>query len=216
VSENSLLNFNITTFALAAFVQRSCEDDQIGNEDAPADPTLEALEAMHRTTLQLDRALEHTDATFDAIAEALTLLEPALLFMGFTLGCARSRLGPGNLLDAELLGQAFILGGEDPAIACQHMRGLSKALAMLAQQGWQHLSIGWIALGDDLPIANQPVFDFGIVDLVSEFRLVRRRFAASNNLRVGFAQTGEFGRRGNHFALQHAPHGLVNDALDQR
>ncbi len=74
--------------------------------------------------------------------------------------------------------------------------------------------IGWIALGDDLPIADQPVFDLGIIDLMSEFGLMRRRFATANDLRVRFAQTGEFVLRRHGFALQHAPPRLINDPLD--
>ncbi len=63
----------MTTFALAAFVQRSCEDDQIGNDDAPADPALEARQSVSGATFQLHRTLHHADATFNPIAEALSL-----------------------------------------------------------------------------------------------------------------------------------------------
>lgn len=92
---------------------------------------------------------------------------------------------------------------------------MPEALAMLAQQRWQHLSIWRIALGNDLPIADQAVFDFGIIDLVPELGFMRGGFAPSDDLGMRLPQAGDFFLGGNGFALQHPTGRLIDHAFDQ-
>ena len=169
---------------MTAFVQRPGDDHQIGHKDAPADPTLETVGAVGWATLQLNCALHHTDATFNSIAKALGLPEPGLLFIAAALGCAQASVWNSDLLDTQTACQAFIVRGEEAAVARQHARRMTETLAMLSQQGRQHLGVRRIALGDDLPIADQAVFNFSVVDLVPELGFMRLRFATSDDLRV--------------------------------
>ncbi len=60
------------------------------------------------------------------------------------------------------------------------------------------------------------MFDFGIVELVSELGFMRLWLAPPDNLGVRLAQTDELVLRRNGFALKHSPHGLVYRTLDQR
>jgi hypothetical protein len=91
---------------------------------------------------------------------------------------------------------------------------MPKPFPMVAQQRREHPRIGWVTLGDHFPLANQTVFDFGIVDLVPEFCFMWRGFAPPDNLGVRLAQTDQLVRRWNGFALKHSPHGLVHRTLD--
>ncbi len=65
-------------------------------------------------------------------------------------------LRQGNLLYAELLRQAFVLGREEPPVTCEHLRGMAKALAMVTQQRREHPCIRRIAFGDHLPALISP------------------------------------------------------------
>lgn len=50
---------------------------EISNEDTGVDPALKALGYVGQTTSELDRALRHADATFDAVAKVQTFLNQA-------------------------------------------------------------------------------------------------------------------------------------------
>jgi hypothetical protein len=169
---------------MMVFGQGPGDDHQIRHEDASANPALKAIGCMSRATPELDGALHHTDATLDAVAEAQTFLEPTLFFGGCTLWRALASVWEGDLLDAQAASQALIVRGEESAVTRQPVRRMTEALAMLSQQSRQHLDIRRIASGDNLPIADQAVFDFGVVDLVPELGFMRLRFALPDDLRV--------------------------------
>ncbi len=69
------------------------DHDQVGDKDAPPDPTLEAVQAMIRAAPQLHRAFHDTDAAFNPIPKVLALLEPTLLFVRLAFFRPRARLG---------------------------------------------------------------------------------------------------------------------------
>ncbi len=100
-----------------ALVQCPGDDHQVGDENAPTDPSLEAIQIVIEATPQLHRALHDTDPAFNAIAKALPFLEPTLLFMGLALFRPRAGLGQSYLLDAELLRQAFVLRGKHAPVS---------------------------------------------------------------------------------------------------
>lgn len=95
---------------MTALMQQAGEDHQVGDDDAPTHPALEAIQSMQWAAFQLHRALHDADASFDTVAETLSLLEPGLLFVGFPLSGTLSGLREGNLCDAKFLGKAFIVG----------------------------------------------------------------------------------------------------------
>lgn len=73
-----------------------------------------------------------------------------------------------------------------------------------------------IAHSDNLPSTDQPAVHFGIVHLVTEFGVMRWRFAPTDNLRVRLNETHDFVGGRYAFAIQHTPFRLCHDLLDQR
>jgi len=71
-------------------------------------------------------------------------------------------------------------------------------------------------LGDDSPVHDESTVGFGIIDLVAKFRLVGRRFATTDDLRVRLKQTHHFSGGRNRLAVQYSPHRLRDGLLDQR
>src|SRR5512143_3880615 len=92
---------------------------------------------------------------------------------------------------------------------------MTEALAMPFEERRQHLGVWRVAESDHLPITNETMFDFGIVDLVSELGFMRLWLASPDNLGVRFPQAGDLLLGGNAFALEHPPGRLVDDTLHQ-
>lgn len=92
---------------------------------------------------------------------------------------------------------------------------MTEALAMLMQDGGQELRIDRVALGDDLPVTNQPTFDFGVVYFVPKLCITRRRFATADDLGMRFKQTDHFRCRRHTPFRQDALRGLGDDLLYQ-
>ena len=109
MSENSRLNFNISTFAMMTSIQQAGDDHHIRDQDAHPHPSLETVETMGGTTSQLNGAFHHANAAFDAIAEVQALLEPVLLLIGSALWRGSSGVREDDLLDAEAACQVFIV-----------------------------------------------------------------------------------------------------------
>src|SRR3989304_5447637 len=88
--------------------QELSDGRQIVGDHTPTHPTFHAQRAMSQTTVQVSCASQLTDASFDAIAEALRRPEPGLLLMlataiGFVagLGQADPARAPGSRLRSE-------------------------------------------------------------------------------------------------------------------
>lgn len=175
-----------------AFVAAARQYNQVGDDDPPPDPPLEALQSMIGTARQLYRAAHHTNAPFNAIAKPLAVLEPRLLFIGSALRRFGAGLGQRNLFNPQALRQPFIGGREQPLIPGQQPRGMLEAVAMAVQDRGQQLVIGGIAGGDDLPVAKEASVHFSIVDLMPKLGLPWAGFPAPNNLRMRFTQTDHF------------------------
>lgn len=92
---------------------------------------------------------------------------------------------------------------------------MSKATAMLTKQRRQQLLIWRIVERNHLPIANQTVFNFREIDVVSKLGFVRRRFTPLNNLDVRLKQADDFVGRHDGLSLQGASLGLVNRLFHQ-
>lgn len=167
-------------------------DHQVGDNDAPADPSFKAFQTMIGATRQLDRAADNADAAFNAIAKALTLPEPGLSFMRPPLISLVTGLWDANLLNAELTSQLFIRWREQTLVACQNPRPTPEAFLMAVQDSGQELIIWRVASRNSLPVTDQAVFHFGIIDLVAELGVMRVGFAPTNNLGMRFKETDHF------------------------
>ena len=92
------------------------------SDDAEADPSVHAVEAMVATAAQAVTTREHTDATFAPDAPALPAAEPALTFMG----APRRRLGAGPRQDhpshAAVHRRLFVAGRAETAVARGQIR----------------------------------------------------------------------------------------------
>lgn len=89
-------------------MEPACDDNEVGNQDAPTDPAFKSIETVMRTSPQLHRALDDTDPPFDAIAKTLTLFEPALFLVRFLLGAPMSTVGEDILIHPQPTRQFFI------------------------------------------------------------------------------------------------------------
>ena len=87
---------------------------------------------------------------------------------------------------------------------------------MLPQDNGQEVCIGRVALFDDLPVAYQSTFDFGVVDFVSKLRIARWGFASPQDLGVRFKQTNDLRRGGHTLFFQDTLRSLGDDLLNQR
>jgi hypothetical protein len=174
------------------FVAVACQHDQVGDNDPPPDPSLKALQPLIGTTCQLHGAAHHANAPFNAIPKPLALLKPGLLFVRAALRSFGAGLRNGNLFNAQALRQAFIGGREQALISGQQPRGVPEAGAMTAEDFGQQLLIRGIARGNELPVANEAPFHFGIVDLMAELRLPWARLTPANDLRMGFTEADHF------------------------
>jgi hypothetical protein len=195
-------------------VAAPCQSDQVGDKDSPPDPPLKALQAMIRTARQLDGPAHHTNAPFNAIAKPLAVLEPSLLFMRTALRSFGAGLGEGNLLNPQALRQAFIGGREQALVPSQHPWGVLEAVTMAVQDIGQQLLIWGIASGNELPVAKEPAFHFGVVDLMPELCLPRAGFAPANDLGMGFTEAHHLLVRRECLVVQHAPDRLPNSLFD--
>lgn len=176
---------------MAAFVRGSGYAHQIRHKDAPIDPALETSGSVGRATPEWDGALHHADATCDSVAKAQTFLEPVLLFRGGALRHARSRLWDRDLFNAQASSQVFIVWREkarSPLAHAADAQSVGNAGAAKAATSPRPED----CLGDNLQVADQAMFDFGVVDLVSEPGFVRLRFATADDLRVRLSWTGDF------------------------
>lgn len=72
---------------MAAFVQRACDDDHVGDENAQANPALESVGSVSHATPELYGAFHDTDATLDTVPKPLAFLEPSLVlaYAGYLL-----------------------------------------------------------------------------------------------------------------------------------
>jgi hypothetical protein len=140
----------------------------------------------------LHGAAHHTNAPLNAITKPLAVLEPGLFFVGSALRGFGPGLRNGNLFNPQALRQAFIGGREQALVPGQHPRSMPEAVAMAVQDLGQQLLIRGIASGHELPVAKQPPFHFGVVDLMAKLRLPRARFAPADNLRMRLTETDHF------------------------
>src|SRR3984893_18352677 len=68
-----------------SFGQQSCDLHQVVGEHGGCDPQLKALATFGETTLHATGAEQHRDATLDARAQAVPVLDPPALLIGFAL-----------------------------------------------------------------------------------------------------------------------------------
>ncbi len=199
-----------------AFVKFSSDHNQVSDDDAPTDPSLETVEPVIGATSQLHRASNDTDATFDAVSKTLALFEPGLLFALTLPSCQATGLWDRQLLHARLTRPLFVRRGEKGAIPSQDLRRMMEQTLVLAKCGQEPGLIGRIARGDDLPSDNQATVHFGIVDLVAKLGVMRWCFAPTDNLRVRLRETHDFVSGRYAFAFPHPPFGLCHDLFNQR
>ncbi len=83
---------------------------QIGGEHTPSNPLLEPFIAVARASTRLHRPLDHADATFDPIPEALTLFEPGLFLPASPPFILVARFRQHDVADMQPTGQGFVLG----------------------------------------------------------------------------------------------------------
>jgi hypothetical protein len=196
------------------FVAVTCQHDHVGDNDPPPDPSLKALQPLIGTACQLHGPAHHANAPFNAIPKPLALLKPGLLFVRAALRSFGAGLRNGNLFNAQALRQAFIGGREQALVPSQHPGGVLKAVAMAVQDLRQQLLIWGIARGNELPVAKEPAFHFGVVDLMPELRLPRAGFAPANDLGMGFTEAHHLLVRRECLVVQHAPDRLPNSLFD--
>ena len=70
--------------------------------------------------------------------------------------------------------------------------------------------MGRVALRDQLPVADPPRLDFGVIDLVAELSVRRGGFALAQNLGMRFEQTNHLCRGREGFPVEEATHGLLD------
>ena len=67
-----------------------------------------------------------------------------------------------------------------------------------------------------MPVHDESTVGFSVIDLVAEFRPMRRRFATTDDLRVWLKQAHHFSGGRHRFAVQYPLHCLFDRLLDQR
>ncbi len=93
---------------------------------------------------------------------------------------------------------------------------MPEAVAMLLQDRRQQSVVGRIAAFDHLPVADKPVFHFGIVHHMAKLRLVRFGLAPPNHLGVGLEQTQDLRGSGDRAFRDDPLLGLRDGLFDQR
>src|SRR3989304_5745672 len=157
----------------------------------PTHPTFHAQRAMSQTTVQVSCASQLTDASFDAIAEALRRPEPGLLLMlataiGFVAGLGQA--DPAHAQGSRLL---FVAGGVNAAITTDFLGRFAEQLAMMLHTGDQELRFVWVAYQQAI-FADQAAVDFAVPDLAPELGIFRFGFAAANDGGMRFKQAQHF------------------------
>jgi hypothetical protein len=168
------------------------QHDHVGDNDPPPDPPLKALQPMVGAAGQLHGAAHHTTTPFNAIAKSVAVREPGLLFVRSALRGVGTGLGESDLFHPQALGQPLVGGRKDTLVSSQHPRGVFEAVTMAAQERRQQLVIGGIAGSNELPVAKESAFHFGVVDLMPKLRLPGAGFAPADNLRMRLTETDHF------------------------
>src|SRR5436305_14464981 len=98
------------------------DGDEVGGQDAQADPALDAVAAVLGAAVEAVDPPQGTDAPFDAGAPAIAASEPALPLAGPAGVGRRSGVGQGDAPDPGLGGIASDGGGRAAAIAGEQVR----------------------------------------------------------------------------------------------
>lgn len=166
---------------------------------------------MIGATRQLYGAAHYADPTFDPIAKALPFFEPSLLFMPSPLFGLRTGLRQANVLYPKPTGQLFIGGRKQALVARQKARPMAEVFLMVAQDSRQQLLIRRVALCNQLPVADEPVLDFSVIDLMTELSIPRWAFAPAQNLRMRFEQAHHLRRRRDGLLVKDSTDSLIQD-----
>src|SRR6266851_2575199 len=125
--------------------QARCDDGQIVDDHAPAEPAFQADFTAVAAAIQLAGAPQVTDAPFDAGSKAQGGAEPGLGLMRLSRGILMARLGQGDEFNPGLLGYPLIGGRKDAAVGGGELGWMTKQLLVLVDTGRPLLLIGRIA-----------------------------------------------------------------------
>src|SRR5260370_2202814 len=107
--------------------QQRGDDHEVVGEPRGADEQREALGALGAAALHAATAHQHRDASLDAGAKALALLERRRSFVGLALRrFAAAALGNTYCLDGALHAHRYVLLAEEAAICAVEFRGTAE------------------------------------------------------------------------------------------
>src|SRR5208283_294679 len=155
------------------------------------------------TTLHAATAEQHGDASLDAGAEALPLLEGRTLFVS----------GDGGYLNAFLLAHLYIVLAVEAPIRTIQFRGVAEDLPVMVERSFDlifvtRVSVQYFILGD------QALSAFGQKNFVTELDR-GLHLAALDQIGVGFKDGIDLLGAGHLLSLEHATAGLINHLLAQ-
>ena len=180
---------------------------QVVGNDAPSDPSGEAIFAVIECPVETVLAFEHTNTSFDTGMEAAPSSEPGLRFVLRALSRFATWFGQDDTFDSLLLSVGFVLGRIESSVSANLIRRPAELLYMIVNGGLPLGIFGWIA-GQDRPASDNAAVGFIQPDLVTKLGLLARLLAA-NDIRVWLKEADQFLLRWHRLAVEDTTDGLV-------